>query len=265
MANMPDAINAGGPGAIGRAALVARRTLAEALRLQLTVLLALLGAGLVGVALWLRDFNFGAAELKFIADLGLGAGSLAGALLAALGMAHLYFRDLEGGLAACVLTRRVRRGEYLAGKLAGVAALLALFTAGMGGMLGAVLQARSSQLGLGLVSVPVLFQASALVWLKISLVAAMTLLVCSYARSALFASCAGLMLAVVAHLRPFTAAEGWLAWLRFWPNLGLFDPEPVLMGTALAPMRLIGLVGYWAVFMILFGGLASYVFSRREI
>jgi hypothetical protein len=248
-----------------RIGLVARQTLAEALRLQLTVLLAVVGAGLVLLAFWLRDFNFGAAELKFIADLGLGVMTLSGMLLAALGMAHLFFRDLDGGVAGCVLTRRLRRGEYLTGKLAGVAALLALFTAGLAAVLAAVLAVRKAQLGATFIPISTFLQACALVWLKMTLVAAMTLFVCSYARSALFASSAGLMLAVVAHLRPFTAAEGWLAWLRLWPNLGLFDPEPLLAGAAMGFPQLLALAGYWAVFMILFGWLSSYVFHRREL
>ena len=46
--------------------------------------------------------------------------------------AQLFFRDIEGGAACCVLTRPVRRWEYLAGKFAGVAGLLALFTAALG-------------------------------------------------------------------------------------------------------------------------------------
>lgn len=240
-------------------------TLSEALRLRLTGLLALCGAGLVLLALGLQDFNFGAAELKFIADFGLGVISLLGTLLAALGMAHLYFRDLDGGLAACLLTRTVRRGEYLLGKLAGVAALLALFTAGLGLVLAVILMVREAQLAATFIPLPLFLQACALVWLKVTLVAAMTLLVCSYAGSALFASWAGLMLAVVAHLRPFTAAGGWLSWLRLWPNLGVFDAEPLLAGSGFGIAGMVTLVGYWLIFMSLFGVLSAYVFRRREL
>lgn len=247
-----------------RAQLVGRQTLTEALRLRLTVLLALTGAGLVLMALWLRDFNFGATELKFITEFGLGVIGLLGTLLAALGTAHLYFRDVEGGLAAVVLTRRLRRGEYLAGKLAGVAALLALFTVALALVLAGLLVVRAGQFGVVAVPLPMILQACALVWLKLTLVAGMTLFVCSYAGSALFAASAGLMLAVVAHLRPFTQAEGWLAWLRLWPNLGLFDAEPLLAGTHFDGAGLLGLAAYWAVFMFLFVGLATYVFRRRE-
>lgn len=247
-----------------RIGLVAGQTVIEALRLRLTLLLTAAGAGLVLMALWLRDFNFGAAELKFIADFGLGVVGLLGTLLAALSMAHLCFRDMEGGLTAVVLTRRIGRAEYLAGKLAGVAALLALFTATLTLVLGILLRVRGAQLGVSFVPLPVFLQACALVWLKLTLVAAMTLLVCSYAGSELFAACAGLMLAVAAHLRPFTRAEGWLAWLRLWPDLGLFDAEPLLLGAGLGAASLLGLAAYWAGCMLLFTGLAAYVFQHRE-
>jgi hypothetical protein len=249
----------------GRVRRVAMQTLVEALRLRLTGLLTLAGAGLVLMALWLRTFNFGAAELKFIADFGLGVMSLLGTLLAALSTAHLTFRDMDGGLAAVVLTRRVGRGEYLVGKALGVAMLLALFAAALALVLGVLIGVRAAQLGAASVPLPLFLQACALVWLKLTLVAAMTLLVCSYAGSELFAVCAGLMLAVVAHLRPFTQTEGWLAWLRVWPNLGLFDAESLLAGSRLEAAGLLGLVGYWALFVTLFTGLAAYVFRHREI
>jgi hypothetical protein len=248
-------------GPLQRVRSVASQTLAEALRLRLTVLLAGIGAMLVLMALWMREFNFGAAELKFIGDFGLGAISLMGTLLAALATAHLYFSDVAGGMIGCVLTRRVRRWEYMVGKLVGVMALLAWFVAALSVVLALVIVLREMELGADFVTLPLFLQACALVWLKITLVAAMTLLVCSYAGSALFAGCAGLMLAVVAHMRPFSDEVGWLGWLRLWPNLGLFGVEPLLVG---ATVGLPGLIAYWAAFMALFAALASYVFKHRE-
>jgi ABC-type transport system involved in multi-copper enzyme maturation permease subunit len=244
-----------------RVRLVAGQTLAEALRLRLTWLLGVAGLMLVLMALWLRTLNFGAAELKFIGDFGLGAIGLMSMLLAVLATAHLFFSDLSGGIVGCVLTRSVRRWEYLAGKLGGVMALSALFVTGLSLVLAIVIALRESELGVTFVPLVMFLLACALVWLKSALVAAMTLLICTYAGSALFASCAGLMLAVVSHLRPFTETTGGLGWLRMWPNLGLFEAEPLLAGTAVGVP---GLVLYWAVFMAAFVGLASYVFKRRE-
>jgi ABC-type transport system involved in multi-copper enzyme maturation permease subunit len=257
----PEARSYSPAGSLRRLGLVARHTLAEALRLRLTWLLGLAGVMLVLMALWLRALNFAAGELKFVADFGLGAIGLMGMLLAVLATAHLFFSDISGGVLGCVLTRSVRRWEYLAGKLGGVMALLALFIGGLSLVLTIIIAWRESELHVAFIPLVMFLQACALVWLKATLVAAMTLLVCSYAGSPLFASCAGLMLTVVAHLRPFTEAKGGLAWLRLWPNLGLFSAEPLLAGTSVG---LAGLAVYWAVFMVLFIGLASYAFKRRE-
>jgi hypothetical protein len=202
--------------------------------------------------------------LKFIGDLGLGAIGLAGTLLAALATAQLFFADLAGGAAACVLTRPVRRWEYVAGKLAGVAALLALFTAALGALLAGLLLWRGSQLGVAPVNLPMLLSACALQWMKFILVAAMTLFISSYAGSALFAACAGLLGAVIGHLRPFVAG-GAMDWLRVWPNLALFDAEALLAsGQPLAGSLLLNLTGYWAVCVLLFGVMASHAFKHRE-
>ena len=245
--------------------LVARHTLSEALRLRLAGLFAVMGVALVLMALRLREFNFGTAELKFMADIGLGGIGLLGTLLAALATAQVFFDDLENGFAACVLAKAVRRWEYLGGRLAGVMALLILFVAGLATLLAVLIGMRESQLGAAFIPLPVFLQACALVWLKTTLVAAMTLLVCSYAGSALFASCAGLLLAAIAHLRAFVGQGNGLGWLRIWPDLGAFDVDPLLStGRGLGWHGLLSLGAYWMAFMALFTALAVYVFRHRE-
>lgn len=262
---MSDARHRGPAAALRRIRLVARHTLGEALHLRLTLVLGLVGAALIAGSLGLRDFNFGSAELKFIADFGLGALGLFGTLLAGLATAQLFFRDIETRAAYCVLTRPVRRWEYLAGKFAGAAGLLALFTAALGLLLAGLLAWRGAQLGAESLGLRVFLCACAVSWLKSSLVAAMTLLVCSYAGSALFASCTGLLLALVGQLRAFAPGSG-LAWLRVWPNLALFDAESLLVtGQAPAASWLCGLAVYWTAYVLLFGMIASYAFKRREL
>ena len=247
-----------------RLRFIARHTLGEALHQRLTLLLGLTGAALVLGAFWLRDFNFGGAELKFIGDFGLGVIGLFGTLLAALATAHLFFAEITSRAATCVLTRPVRRWEYLTGKFAGVVAVLTLFVMTLALVLAVVLAVRGSQLGVAVVPLPVFLQACALQWMKITLVAAMTLLVSSYAGSALFASCVGLLFALAAHLRGFAGGGNW-SWLRVWPDLGLFDAEPLLAaGNPAQASWLLTLAAYWAAYLLVFTTFASYAFKRRE-
>lgn len=247
-----------------RIRLLAAYTIGAALRMKLVLLLGVAAVLMIGGARWLREFNFGPPELKLLGDFGLGAMGLLGTLLAALAPAQLFFADLADGTMACVLTRPVRRGEYIAGQLAGVSALLALFTVALGTLLGGLLVWRSSQLGVMPVALPVLLSACALQWMKFTVVAALTLCLCSYAGTALFASCGGLLLAVIGHLHPFAQGGEWDL-LRLWPNLALFDAEVLLAsGLPLTVSALLGLLGYWALCLLLSGVLASYAFKHRE-
>jgi ABC-type transport system involved in multi-copper enzyme maturation permease subunit len=262
---MHEARHTGVIASLRRTGLIARYTLGEALHLRLTLLLVLVGAGLVLAALGLREFNFGTAELKFLGDFGLGALGLSGTLLAALAMAQLFFSGITGGTAYCVLTRPGRRGEFVWGKFLGVAALLALYTAALGLLLAGLLMWRGHQIGAAPVALPVFLGAVAMLWLKMTLVAVMTALVCSYAGSALFASWAGLLLTLLGNLRPLASETGRLAWLRVWPNLGLFDAEALFAaGQPPSGAMLLGVGVYWAVYVGVFGLLASYVFKHRE-
>jgi ABC-type transport system involved in multi-copper enzyme maturation permease subunit len=248
-----------------RVRLIAGQTLGEAVRLQLTLLLGAIGAGLVLASLWLREFNFGSAELGFLGDLGLGAIGSLGTLLAALVTAQLFFNEVAGGVALCVLTRPVRRWEYVWGKFGGIAALLAIFTSALGSLILALVAWRAGQLGQVDIPVAALVCSVATQWLKLTLVAAMTLLVCSYAGTALFASSAGLLLAVAGHLRPFADAGAGAAWLRIWPNLALFDAESIFAaGQPPTGAVMLGLAGYWLAYVLLFGVGAAVVFKRRE-
>ena len=255
----------GSVAALRRVRLIAQHTLDEALQLRLSLLLGMVGAGLVFAALGLREFNFGTAELNFLGDFGLGAIGLIGVLLAVLATAHLFFDGIAGGAAYCVLTRPVRRSEFLWGKFCGVAALLALFVGVLGLVMAGLVAWRAHQLGFGAGLLVGLGHALVVLWFKLTLIAAMTLLVCSYAGSALFASCAGVLLAMLGQLRPLAAESSRLAWLRAWPNLGLFDAEARFAASPdLATAWLPGLLAYWAGYVFVFGVLASYVFKRRE-
>jgi ABC-type transport system involved in multi-copper enzyme maturation permease subunit len=210
---LPDPGHDGPAASLRRIRLLARHTVGEARHQRLVLLLGLTGAALVPGVRWLGDFNFGAAELKFIGDFGLGVVGFLGTLLAVLATAHLFFAEITSGAAQFVLTRPVRRWEYVAGNFAGIVAVLTLFVLGMAVILAGLIAVRGAQLGAAAGPLPVFLQACALQWMKIILVAAMTLFICTYAGSVLFAGGAGLLLVLAAHLRDFVG-DGGRAWLR---------------------------------------------------
>lgn len=244
--------------------MLARQALREALHLRLGLLVGMAGLGLCGGAAGLRQYSFGQAELKFMADFGGAVTGLTSMVLAALVPAQLFFRDLESRTMDVLLTRTVRRWEYLAGKFAGTACLLAGYIGILSLLLTMILVRQGRQLGeVQPVLFPIFF-AGALLWMKCTLVAAMTLLVCSYAGSALFAGCTGLMLALVGQLRSLPSG-GALTVLQVWPNLTLFNPEKLLTGPAtMVGPWLLGLAFYWAAYLLLLGALASYGLKHRE-
>jgi hypothetical protein len=247
-----------------RALLIARMTLAEARHGRVVALTGVVGAGLVLLGFALRGFNFGSTELRFLVDFGFGAIGLTAVGFAALATAQLHFDDLTRGSAAIVLTRALRRGEYLAGRLAGVLALLGGFIGVLLVLLGLMVSWRARQLSAPMPWAASFAQAALVLWLKASLVSAMTLLICTYARSALFATAMGLLMSIVAHLRPFGPDTGWFRALRLWPDLTRFDVERVLAGGGFSLAQWSALMGYWAAFLAAFWLISVYVFRRQE-
>lgn len=253
-------------GTMRQASVIARLALLEAVRLRVLWLAVAFAVLIVAAAFWLRDLHFGGAEVRFLLDLGFGVIGLGGTLLAVLGMAQLFFQDLENRSVQFVLSRPVPRGAWMAGKLGGVLAVLAVFCGFLTLVTILLARWRAGELGLALPWREVV-AGGALLWLRAAVAAAATLLFCSYARSALFASGAALLFVLIGHLRAL--AGTWpLGWslgglsgllLRLWPDLQLFTPGDV------APGQMAQVVAYGLGYVVLLAGAAGLVFQRREL
>ena len=200
----------GAPFSFLRLGLVAQNTLREAVRQRLLHLFVGLALALVLGARGLRDFNFGAPELKFIADCGFGAMTLFGSALTIAATAQLFFSEIENRTALTLLAKPVWRAEFLLGKLVGVALLTALFCALLTGLLAAVLWVREGELmaldpegfrGGRAVSYGMVALGGWLQWLRLVVLAAFTLLVASFARTQVFAVVCGFGVLVICHLQ----------------------------------------------------------------
>lgn len=270
------------PFSLGRTGLIAAVTLREALRQKLVGLLVLVAAGLVVGVRGLRDFNFGAPELKFIADFGDGAIAGFGAVLAIVLTAQLFFSEIENRTALTLLAKPVWRTEFLLGKFIGVAVVLVTFCGTLTATLAVVLGQREAGLRLeqpeafalgGAVNYGALIVAAWLHALKLMLLAAGTLLVASFAQTQIYAVMMGFAGFVICHLQGFahgayerSGASVMLmsAKLIHWvfPDFQRFAVEA---GGDLSAVGLGRLTIYAAGYTAVALGLAVYVFRRREV
>ncbi len=269
-----------------RIGLIAGQTFREAVRQRLARLLLAMLAASAGVALVLRDFHFGTTEQKFILDAGFGAEALFGSILAIAATAQFFFGEIERRTVLMVLAKPVRRAEFVLGKLGGVLLLLLVFCAALTALLIALVwaQGRTLATGGGSAAAPVsaalcggIALCGLVQWLKLSVLAAVTLLVASYARSSLFAVMAALAVLVAGHLHPLArdyyaaAGPGWAATgarLLSWalPDFRLFDlADQVAGGGPLRAGAIAGIAGYGLAYLAVLSALAVWCFQRREL
>lgn len=269
-----------------RTGAIARNTLIEALRQRLFLFFLLLALLLVLGARWFREFNFGAPELKFVADCGFGAMAFFGAALTITATVQFFLGEIETRTILAVLAKPVGRAEFVLGKFLGTVALVAVFCLLLTGLLAAVLWQREGELlqmypeafphGRSINYAGVAF-AGFLQWLKLAVLAAFALLIASFAQTQLFAIGAGYFVLVLGHLQYLAqdayARAGSLA-SRFigavlasvLPNFHVFslgDPlsnAAEMSGPHLAQVTLYGF-GHLGVAC----ALTVFSFGRREI
>jgi hypothetical protein len=269
-----------------RTLLIAQNTLREAARQRLVGFLLLLALGLVLGARWFRDFNFGAPELKFLADCGFGAMAFFGAALIIAATAQLFFSEIENRTALTLLAKPVWRTEFVVGKLLGIMALAAAFCGLLTALLALVLWLREGQLAR---EFPDAFKAGGgvdfgnvaiagfLQWLKLSLLAGFTLLVASFAQTQLFTVVTGFFILVICHLQ-YLAQDAYarsgaaigramsaLVAVVF-PNFQLFTlADSLAAADAPTAMQVARVVIYAAGYLAVATALAVFSFRQREI
>ncbi len=270
----------------GRIALIAGNTLREAARQKLFNFLLLLAVALVAGAQSFRDFNFGAPELKFLADFGFGAMAFFGAALTIAATAQLFFSEIENRTVLTLLAKPVGRADFVLGKFFGVAVVAAIFCALLTALLAAVLWSREASLmrelpdafaGGRVLHYGAIAAAGLVQWSKLAVLAAFTLLIASFAQSQLYTVIAGFLVLVICHLQ-YLAQEtyarsgsalaqlvGGLIGLLF-PNFQLFNlADEVGAGGALAWGRVAQVELYALGYVAAACALAIYSFRKREI
>ena len=242
--------------------------------------------GLVASAQGFRDFNFGAPELKFLADFGFGAMAFFGAALTITATAQLFFSEIENRTVLTLLAKPVGRGEFVLGKFFGVAVVTATFCALLTLLLAGVLWVRETSL---MQEVPDAFSGGRLLhysdlvaigfvqWLKLAVLAAFTLLVATFAQSQLYTVIAGFFVLVICHLQYLaqeTYAHSSAVGVRIvgefialmFPNFQLFNFVDDWGTGGAVPWSRVARVALYALgYVAAACALAVYSFRKREI
>lgn len=281
----------------GRIRALAANTFLEAVRQKLFHTLLILAIALIGSANFFRQFDFGSSELKFISDFGLGAILFFGSILAIVVTAQLFFSEVENRTALTILAKPLQRWEFILGKFLGIMGVLLVFMVVMVVLLGAMLYWRENAL---MVQHPEAFEHGRLIhygglwayglleFIKLGILAALTLLVASFSNTNLYTVIVSFFLLLICQLQ-YIARDYWtsieqplLRWLVhlvsfICPNFQMFNVGEQLIfgadevalassgGTALGFGGAVLLGLYGLLYIFLFLGLAVFAFRNREI
>lgn len=267
--------------------LLTGNTFREAVRQKFFSFVLLLCAALTLVSLSLTELDFGGSELKFVADFGFGGIFLFGSVLAVVMTVQIFFTEIENRTALTLLAKPVRRAEFVVGKFFGVWILLGVFVATLCAVLAAVLALRAGTVAeisaaRGLAPTPVDFYGiaifAALQWLRLGIVAALTMAVSSFAQTFLYAvviSFCGLLIGQLQYvLRDFSGGENVGAASKIFsvacsiliPDLQQFNVGRALVfDGGLSSDALLGMCGSGIVWIAALVVVAVWFFRFREI
>jgi len=255
-----------------RIAAITGNTFTELVRLKVFYFLLIFALLLIANSLLMARLSF-QQEFQMLKDVSLGTMSIFSSLLAIVATAQLIPRDLEDRTIFTILAKPVPRYEYLMGKLAGVLLLLALSLLAMSALFLVLLFVREQilanetlratsglqpeQVQEALLSLKAcafnsnLLPGVIIIYLKAALLAALTLLISTFASSNIFTIVVMVFIYFIGHFEA-TAREYWLqdhtgGWLvkaflaliaLAFPDLQLFNlVDDIVAGTAI-PMTL---------------------------
>jgi ABC-type transport system involved in multi-copper enzyme maturation permease subunit len=287
-----------------RISAIALNTLTESVRQKVYLLLILVALVFIATASFFSQFSFGSGvgqdpveQLKFIKDFCLGAISVFGMLIAVVGTAQLLPNEVEHRTIYTVLSKPVRRFEFLLGKYLGslwtILLSLVVMTLMFFGMLmikGLPLQHAARQ---QLQNAPAgemreeatrvlakveagihdrdLVKGLLLIAIKLAVLAAITMLVSTFSTSMVFNVATTLLVFFAGHLVG-TAKEVWAnhALLQYLlaiiPDFSLFDvTDEIVLGRPVPWSHVGKAASYGLVYLSAVVAAAHFIFADREI
>jgi len=213
---------------IGRIRAIAANTLLELVRQKVFSFMILFAALGIGASFVASSWNF-REQFQVVKDVSLGAMSIFSWLLATLATAIVIPKDIEERTLYTILAKPVSRLEYLLGKLFGVLFLLFIAIGLMSAFFALVLFARGQialadaarefpsgpELDAAIAHIKAtafdgrLVPAVLVIFTKVAVCAALTLMISSFSTSWIFTVMISTMVYVIGHVQPI-AREFWL-------------------------------------------------------
>ena len=283
-----------------RIVAIASNTLLELVRLKVfyfMLLFALLG---IGSAFFAATLKF-QEQLQVVKDVGLGSMSVFTWLLATLATAMLLPKDIEDRTLYTILAKPVPRFEYLLGKLLGVLLMLAIALAMMTAFFCVVLYVRErfalaetiattppAELEAALQAVRDsafnvnLLPGITIIYVKAAVVAAMTLLLSTFASSWIFTIIISMLMYVIGHLQPIlreyllgvvpgaVASPLLKAFLGLitiaFPDFQLLNPvDDIVVGNAVTLGMFLKTAGLGGGYVLIYTLVGYLMFANREL
>ncbi|MDQ6655653.1 MAG: hypothetical protein M3Y80_07565 [Verrucomicrobiota bacterium] len=283
-----------------RLGALVRNTFTELTRLKVFYVLLFFALVLIGSSLFVARLSF-QQEFQVLKDVSLGAMTMFTSMLAIFATARLLPDDLEHRTVYTILAKPVPRFEYVIGKLGGVLLLLALSIAAMSALFCAVLYMREqsviaettrqmaqlppAQLRDAVAAIrastfhPNLFAGIVAIYLKGCVLAALTLLISTFATSNVFTIVMAVFVYLIGHLQAI-AREFWLqeqggTWLSrsflalvamLFPDLQQLDFSDEIVAGAAVPLAIFSKTVLLACGYILFYLVAAIaIFAGKEL
>lgn len=283
-----------------RVAAIARNTLTELTRQRVFYIILIFALLLIGTSGFMAELSF-EQEFQILKDVSLGAMSIFISLLAIIAPARLLSQEIEDRTIYTILAKPVSRFEYLVGKLAGILLLLVISLALMSALFLLVLYGREQsvlhQTAAQVSNLPAeqihdalqrvrasalnanLVPAIVLIFFKGCLLAALTLLISTFATTNLFTIVVMVFIYFIGHLQATARhywlqekAGGWLAHLflalvaLLFPDLQAFNLVDDVVAGAAIPVALFfktALLGtfYTTIYLLL----AAVLFYGKEL
>jgi ABC-type transport system involved in multi-copper enzyme maturation permease subunit len=281
-----------------RITAMALNTLTELTRMKVFYFLLIFALVNIGLSFFAADLKT-EEQFQLLKDVALGTMSIVTSLIAILATALLLPKDLEDRTTFTILAKPVPRYEYIAGKLLGIILLLAIAIAAMAALFLVVLWLRErtilsalaamklspEDLAVGIASVKAvtfninLLPGILIIFVAASLLASLTLMISTFATSAIFTMMITIAIYFIGHLQA-TARGYWLdpMGVQWWTKpflaiVALLFPD--LQAFSLTDDIVAGVQIHWGLFaqtaalgvfyVAVYYSIACFLFSNREL